>query len=167
MGLLRVWADGDSLPVELRALLETRSLREARREGGPRFALVYVSSRPLRVAPGIEFILVEAGPDAADARIEAEALEGELAVTRDLPLAERLAEKGLLVLNDRGEVFSADTARERRSIRDEAQRLRGLGLIPESPRGRRWGEKELRAFADAFDRSLQRRLRELGSASPG
>jgi len=157
-----IWADGDSLQAELRRLLESRCLREAVREGGPRFKLVYVASRPLRVPEGIAFILVEPGRDAADRRIEAESAKGDLAVTRDLPLAEILAAKGLFVLNDRGECFDLDTARERRSIRDEAARLRALGLAPESPRKRSWGPRELRTFADAFDRSLQKSLREAG-----
>jgi uncharacterized protein YaiI (UPF0178 family) len=69
---------------------------------------------------------------------------------------ERLASKGLVVLNDRGESFDEGKARERRSIRDKAAELRGLGLAPESPRARSWGPRELKAFADAFDRELAR-----------
>ncbi len=164
---MTIWADGDSLQVEIRRLLETRCLREASREGGPRFRLVYVASRPLRVPEGIGFILVEPGRDAADARIEADSAKGDLAVTRDLPLAEVLAAKGIFVLNDRGESFDLDRARERRSIRDEALRLRALGLAPESPRKRNWGSRELRAFADAFDRSLQKALRQADREGPG
>lgn len=161
---MTIWADGDSLQAEIRALLESRSLREAGRPQGPRFELVYVASRKLRVPAGIRQVLVEQGPDAADRRIEDDSLPGDLAVTRDLPLAERLAVKGLVVLNDRGETLTADLARERRSVRDQALRLRSLGLAPESPKGRSWGQRELKAFADAFDRALQRRLNELARA---
>ena len=161
---MTIWADADSLQSELRGLLEKRALREATREAGPRFRLVHVASRRLAVPRGVEFILVEAGPDAADAFIEGEAKMGDLAVTRDIPLAERLAMKGIVVLNDRGESYTYDTARERRSLRDAAQRLRALGLAPESPRRRNWGAKELKAFADAFDRELQKYLRAAASA---
>ncbi len=161
---MTIWADADSLQSELRGLLEKRVLREASREAGPRFRLVHVASRRLAVPRGVEFILVDAGPDAADAFIESEAKPGDLAVTRDIPLAERLALKGIVVLNDRGESYSYDTARERRSLRDEAQRLRALGLAPESPKRRIWGAKELKAFADAFDRELQKCLRAAASS---
>ena len=151
-----LWAGADSLPVEVRRVIETRAAREARRSGGLR--LVYVGARAFRVSPPAEFILVDAGAGAADDRILSEALPGDLAVTRDIPLAERLAEKGILVLNDRGQAFTADTARERRSLRDRAQELRELGLAPESPRARTRGPRELKAFADAFDRVLTRAL---------
>ena len=155
---MTVWADGDSIQAEIRRLLETRCRREAERKGGLAFRLVYVASRTIRVPSDIELILVSPGPDAADRRIEAESRAGDIAVTRDLPLAETLAAKGLLVLNDRGESFDLDTAKERRSVRDGALRLRQLGIIPESPRRRSWGPRELKAFADAFDRTLRKGL---------
>lgn len=134
-------------------------MREVTREGGPRFRLVHVASRKLAVPKGIEFTLVDSGPDSADRYIEDHANAGDIAITRDLPLAERLVAKGIVVLNDRGECFTVDTARERRSLRDEAEGLRALGLAPESPRRRNWGQRELKAFADAFDRELQKCLR--------
>ena len=156
---MTLWADADSLQAELRRVLEKRSAKEMARPEGPRFNLIYVASRRLAVPPSVEFILVETGHDAADRRIEAGAGAGDIAITRDLPLAERLAAKGLIVLNDRGDCFALDTARERRSLRDEAQALRALGVAPESPRRRTWGARELKAFSDAFDRELQKRLR--------
>jgi uncharacterized protein len=157
-----LWADGDSLQAELRRLLCRRASAEARRaadEGGSaRFRAIFVAARmpPLDLGPGVEAETVEGGPERADDRIVERAEAGDLAVTRDLPLAERLAEKGLRVLNDRGEVFTADNARERRSLRDRAVELRALGLAPESPRRSAWGPRELKAFADALDRELAR-----------
>ncbi len=153
---MTIWADGDSLQAELRRLLCRRANLEAAAapaEGRPaRFRAVFVAARmpPLDAGPGVEAIVV---PNADD-RIAADSIAGDLAVTRDLPLAERLADKGLRVLNDRGEVFSAGNARERRSLRDRAVELRALGLAPESPRRSSWGERELKAFADALDREI-------------
>ena len=123
-----------------------------------RFRAVFVAARmpPLELGPGVESLKVEEGAGAADDRMAASAEVGDLAVTRDLPLAERLADKGLRVLNDRGDVFTSDNARERRSLRDGAAELRALGLAPESPRRSSWGGREFKAFADAFDRELAR-----------
>jgi hypothetical protein len=120
-------------------------VREADR---PRESSIPSEGASLRVAEGRR-------PSADDLMV-ASAEPGDLAVTRDLPLAERLAEKGLRVLNDRGDVFTADNARERRSLRDRAVELRGLGLAPESPRRSSWGPRELKAFADALDKELAR-----------
>jgi uncharacterized protein YaiI (UPF0178 family) len=159
---MTIWADGDSLQAEIRALLERRVAAERSRAAGAgrelALRLVVVAAKPLRGGGVAEFLLVPEGPDAADEAMLAEARPGDLAVTRDLPLAERLALAGITVLNDRGESFSADAARERRSLRDRAAELRALGLAPESPRARSWGARELKAFADAFDRELRRSL---------
>ena len=158
---MQILADGDSLEPELRDLLSRRSLGEAARaaESGsePRFSLIVVAAKKLRLR-GAQFVLVAAGPDAADDKIVELAVNGDLAVTRDIPLAERLVEKGIQVLNDRGEVYSRENVHERRSIRDRAAELRDLGLAPQSPRTKSWGERELKLFADAFDRELTRLL---------
>lgn len=159
---MTVWADADSLQPDIRRVLRSRAAKEAEsalasgRE--PRYRVVFIAFRmpPIAEAPGIEIESVGGGADAADDRMVERAEAGDLAVTRDLPLAERLAEKGLRVLNDRGDVFTSDTARERRSLRDRAAELRSLGLALESPRRSAWGKKELKAFADALDRELAR-----------
>lgn len=156
---MTLWADGDSLQAEIRGLLERRAATEGARAGGPLFGLRYVAARSLRILPPAELILVEQGPDAADSRLLELAAPGDLAVTRDIPLAERLAEKGIRVLNDRGEVFTRENVRERRSLRDRAAEFRALGLAPESSRQRTWGPKEFKNFADALDRELTRALK--------
>jgi len=157
-----IWADGDSLQRELRDLL----CRRAGRGRGARLRAVFVSARRLALpaVEGVEAIVVESGPEAADDRIVEDASVGDLAVTRDLPLAQRLAEKGLVVLNDRGEVFTAENVRERRSLRDRAAELRAAGLAPESERRRSWGARELKKFADALDRELARAAKRTDDA---
>jgi len=160
---VRIYADGDSLQAELRGLMSRRAAAERSRAAAkgeePRFSLLFVAARKIPTEAGAGLLLVEGGPDAADGKIVELALPGDLAVTRDLPLAERLAEKGVSVLSDRGETFTAENVRERRSLRDRAAELRALGLAPESPRARSWGQKELKAFADGFDRELARLLK--------
>ena len=47
----------------------------------------------------------EATADAADNYIVEHCGENDVAVTRDIPLASRLVEKGITVLNDRGVVY--------------------------------------------------------------
>lgn len=157
---MTIWADGDSLQAEVRRLICRRAKAEtaaaAARGGQARFRAVFVAARmpPLDLGAGVEAETVAEGAQAADDRIAQRSAPGDLAVTRDLPLAERLASKGLRVLNDRGEVFTSDNASERRSLRDRAAELRELGLAPPSPRAKSWGPRELKAFADALDREL-------------
>jgi hypothetical protein len=160
---VKVLADGDSLPAALRDVIERRAAAESKRAATagshPPFDLVYVASRRLKVSWPALFVLVEAGPGAADERIIELAEPGDLALTRDLPLAEALVDKGITVLNDRGTVFTIENARERRSLRDLALEFRGLGIEAESPRATTWGKVELKGFSDAFDRELGKALR--------
>lgn len=157
---MTIWADADSLPGDVRRLICRRAAGEsaaaaaAGRES--RFRAVFVAARmpPLDPHPGVEAETVEEGSGAADDRIASRAAAGDLAVTRDLPLAERLALAGVRVLNDRGDLFTQDNARERRSLRDRAEELRALGLAPESPRRSSRGPREMKDFADALDREL-------------
>jgi uncharacterized protein len=100
-----IWADGDSLQADIRKLICRRANREAKAaaaaERPARFRALFVAARmpPLDLGPGVETIDVSRqGEGLADDRIVASAESGDLAVTRDLPLAERLAEKGLRVL---------------------------------------------------------------------
>ncbi|HTX72633.1 MAG TPA: DUF188 domain-containing protein [Rectinemataceae bacterium] len=168
---MTIWADADSLQGEIRDYL-CRRVAHAPREG---CALVFVSARRIRIRlkDAARRIVVEEGPQAADDRIASLSQSGDLAVTRDIPLAERLAEKGLVVLNDRGEVFTLENVRERRSLRDRALELREAGIVPELERRRSWGGREFKAFADAFDREFTKILKlgdtvsRTGHASPG
>jgi hypothetical protein len=159
-----IWADADSLPEDVRRLICRRAALEARAAEAsgqsPRFRAVFIAAKmpPIDLGPGVEAETVEEGEGAADDRIVERATNGDLAVTRDLPLAERLAEAGARVLNDRGDLFTAENVRERRSLRDRATELRALGLAPESPRRSSRGAREMKAFADALDRELAKKV---------
>lgn len=165
---MTIWADADSLPAAVREILARRArpaerastAEEPGEPGAPSardgIRVVFAALRPLSVPPGAEFLLVkEEGPDAVDARIEALAKPGDLVVTRDIPFAARLAEAGLAVINDRGDEWTADTVRERRSNRDFMEGLRSAGLARMN-RARTWGPREKKAFADTLDRVLRR-----------
>lgn len=155
---MRIWVDADSCPRPVRDAVVRAAIRTA-------VPATFVANRPVPGigGPGIGFELCPAGPDAADDRIVAGAGPGDLAVTRDIPLAARLVEKGILALNDRGDVYTAGNVRERLSVRDFMVGLAADGLVPDRIYG--YGKKELKAFADAFDRVLTRLLREEKAAS--
>jgi hypothetical protein len=115
---------------------------------------IFVSTCKLPDIPAEMSLRVEPGTDAADLFIEGRAEAGDLVVTRDIPFAERMALKGIAAINDRGELFTAENAGERRSLRDAAAELRFLGFAPPSPRASRRTAKDTKHFADALDRIL-------------
>jgi uncharacterized protein YaiI (UPF0178 family) len=117
---------------------------------------IFAANRPI---PGVantvaNMELCPATEGAADDRIVSLARPGDLVLTRDLPLAERLVEAGVLALDDRGRVFTRENIKERRSIRDFVVGLAENGL--ETERTASYGKKELNALANSLDRELTR-----------
>jgi len=122
---------------------------------------VFAANRPI---PGIagnpeheKTALMEICPKsegAADNRIVELAGPGDLVVTRDIPLAERLVEKGTTVLDDRGRVFTKENIRELRSLRDFTVGLAENGLDFE--RTSSYGRKDINSLANSLDRELNK-----------
>ncbi|GHV86297.1 UPF0178 protein [Spirochaetia bacterium] len=144
---MNILVDADSCPAAARELV----LRAAKRSG---VTAVFAANR---VIPGITgeyaHMLVCPGKEgAADDRLAALAQRGDLAVTRDVPLAARLLEAGAAVLDDRGRIYTAENIRERLSLRDFTVGLAENGYDFE--RSNSYGKRELKAFADSFDRLL-------------
>ncbi|TVQ39694.1 MAG: DUF188 domain-containing protein [Spirochaetaceae bacterium] len=149
---MRIWVDADSCPARVREII----CKASRRRG---VAAVFVANRRIRLPGGHQLlsVLVPAEEQSADTYLIAHAEAGDLAVTRDIPLAAELVKRGVLVLNDRGDVYSADNVRERLSIRDHMYELRASGIATPETGG--FGKREIFAFANAFDRALTRLLK--------
>jgi uncharacterized protein YaiI (UPF0178 family) len=141
---VRVFVDADSCPRPARELV----LRAAKRRG---FGAVFVANRPI---PGLEGLMELCPPEdgAADDRIVELARQGDLAVTRDIPLAARLVERGVAVMDDRGGVYTPENIRERLSLRNFIVGLARNGLDTE--RNPSYGKQEARAMANSLDRLL-------------
>jgi uncharacterized protein YaiI (UPF0178 family) len=105
----------------------------------------------------VRMIVVEKGDDSADDLLVELGGEGALAITRDIPLATRLAELGMVVLDDRGGTYTKETVRERLSMRNMMTELREYGVFVEKTKP--MGPREIQAFANALDRELTRMLK--------
>jgi uncharacterized protein YaiI (UPF0178 family) len=117
--------------------------------------------------PFISTVQVQGGPDKADLHIAEHAEPGDVAVTADVPLAARLVEKRVTVLDPRGEEYTEENVGERLAVRDFMDSLRGAGTVTGGPRP--YGPKDKQAFAAALDRVLTRasRARPPSSPTPG
>lgn len=154
---MRLWIDADAAPREVKEIV----FRAAKRL---EMETVLVANRRLSVPPGNAFVTavrVEGGPDVADRHIEDAAAPGDVAVTADIPLAAALVEKGVFVVDPRGEEYTRDNVAERLSVRDFMDGLRGAGV--ETGGARPYGAREKQAFAGALDRVLTRAARRATS----
>lgn len=149
---MRIWVDADSCPARVREII----CKAADRRG---ISALFVANRiiPLPRGPHIEAIVVPAEDQRADEFLTAQATAGDVAITRDIPLAAELVARGAVVLNDRGELYSEENVRERLSIRDHMYQLRTNGI--QTPETDRFGRRHIQQFANALDRTLTRLLK--------
>lgn len=123
-----------------------RLRREAREKGvGDPLALKQIKGC-------LSMVVVPTGDGSADDWLVDNLRLPALAITHDIPLAARLIAKGAVVLDDRGDVYDSHTIGERLSEREVNTRFREMGIQPE--RTKRMDQRQLKAFSDAFDRTL-------------
>jgi uncharacterized protein YaiI (UPF0178 family) len=116
---------------------------------------IFAANRPIPGLPeSAQMDICPPTEGSADSHIAALARPGDLVLTRDLPLAEKLVEAGIAVMDDRGRVFNKENIRELRSLRDFAVGLAESGLGME--RTASYGKRELDALAKSLDRELTR-----------
>jgi uncharacterized protein YaiI (UPF0178 family) len=147
---VKILVDADSCPRPARSLI----LKTAARR---KIQAIFAANRPLPGIGGSTHAVMElcpAGDGAADDRIVALAAPGDLAVTRDIPLANRLVEASVMVIDDRGRTYTRENIRELLSLREFKVGLAENGL--ETERSAAYGKRELKTFADALDRTLSK-----------
>ncbi|MDR2495271.1 MAG: DUF188 domain-containing protein, partial [Spirochaetaceae bacterium] len=149
---MKILVDADSFPRQARETV----LRASRRTGIP---AIFAANRPI---PGViegnaVMEVCEAREGAADDRIFQLARPGDLVLTRDVPLASRLVASQVMVIDDRGQVYTPENIRERLSLRNFMVYLAESGLWLR--RSATYGKRELKAFADSFDHILTKATR--------
>ncbi len=150
---MKLWIDADAAPRDVKEIV----FRAAKRL---EMQTVLVANQRMPVPPGNPFVTavrVEGGPDVADLYIVEQAAPGDVAVTADIPLAAALVEKGVAVIDPRGDEFNTENVGERLAVRDFMDGLRGAGV--ETGGSRPYGPRDKQAFAGSLDRILTRALR--------
>jgi len=146
---MKIWVDADSCPRQVRDLI----LKTGHRRKIP---IHFVANRAIPGAAGFSFemTVADATPDAADDYIVDHAKAMDLVVTRDIPLAKRLVDVGVGVINDRGKVYTESNINERLAMRNLMLDLYNNG-IPIEKTGV-FGKREMQDFANALDREITR-----------
>jgi uncharacterized protein YaiI (UPF0178 family) len=147
---MKIWIDADAAPRDVKEIV----FRAARRL---EIEAVLVANQWISTPinnPFIRAVRVAGGPDVADHHIAEHAEAGDVAVTADVPLAARLVEKQVIVIDVRGQEYSEENVGERLAVRDFMDGLRGAGIETSGPRP--YNSKDKATFAAALDRALTR-----------
>lgn len=152
---MQIWVDADACPVVIKDIL----YRAAQRWKRP---LILVANQMLRTPPSlfIRAVQVQRGFDVADDYIVQHVSTGDLVITGDIPLASQVLAKGGLVLNPRGERYTAETIGERLAMRDMLEELRSAGVDTGGPAS--LSQSDRRAFGNALDQLMMAHSRKAG-----
>lgn len=150
---MTIFVDADSCPVRVREIICKAACRI-------KCCAVFAANRPIPLpkAPFVRMAVTDTAEQAADAYILQNAAKGDLTVTRDIPLAKLLVDKGITVINDRGTCFTEDNIDSLVSARNFMYELQANGLKPETAGS--FGAKEIRKFAGCLDTHLSKLTRQ-------
>ena len=146
---LHIWVDADACPAVIKEIL----FRAAERR---RIPTTLVANQPLRTPPSryIKALQVPGGFDVADDKIAQEIRPGDLVITADIPLAAAIITRGGHALNPRGEFYSVENIKERLTMRNFMEELRGSGVQTGGPAA--FSQADRQNFANQLDRFLAR-----------
>jgi len=121
--------------------------------------LIFVANKPLRLEKlaNLSLILVPEGPDIADDRIAELVQPGDLVITADIPLADRVVAKNAFAMNPRGKLYTEHNIKDRLAMRNLLNGLRDNGTITGGPA--EFSKKDRQAFANQLDSFLIRQMK--------
>jgi hypothetical protein len=124
--VLDIFVDGDGCPVK------SEVYKVAERYG---LKVLVVSHVPIRVPSRgrVEPVRVKQGFGAADDWIAEHIQDGDIAVTADIPLADRCLKRGARVVSPTGRVFTEASIGEALANRELMEHLRQMGEVTGGP----------------------------------
>lgn len=107
----------------------------------------------------IERRIVDAGPDAADDWIVEQTAPGDICVTNDIPLADRVLKAGGAAIAPNGRPFTPDSIGSALAQRSIMEHIRSTGEITGGPRP--FAASDRSRFLQALDEAVNRERRKL------
>lgn len=146
-----LYLDGDAFPNPLKNIL----FRAVERLSIPTFV---VSNKRINIgeSKNITYIVVGSGPDEADNRIVEMLKEGDLVITGDIPLADRVISKKAHAINHRGKLYTTVNIKNRLAMRNLMQEMRDAGMPTKGPAP--FNQKDAHEFANQLNKFLTKRM---------
>ncbi|MHA1158626.1 MAG: YaiI/YqxD family protein [Alphaproteobacteria bacterium] len=144
---MALFIDADACPVK------DEAYRVAERYA---IAVFVVSNSWIRVPreSWIKLVVVDSGPDAADDWIAEHAAAGDVVITADIPLADRVLKNGAQALHPAGRPFTADNIGAALASRSVGEHLRSMGVETEGPKP--FTRSDRSRFLQALDAAIAR-----------
>ncbi len=147
--MLEIYIDGDAFPNLLKPII----LRQIEKYGIKTYVL---ANKKINIgkSKNIHYIIVDAGADEADNKIVEMLQEGDLVITADIPLADRVIDKNAHAIDHRGELYSKDNIKQYLAMRNLMESIREMGEVTKGPKP--FGQKDAELFANQLNMFLQK-----------
>ncbi|MCK9473697.1 YaiI/YqxD family protein [Sulfurimonas sp.] len=144
---MRLFVDGDAFPNLLKPII-FRSIKRLKLE------TFVVSNKHITIDKSklITYIIVEQGADEADNHIVDLVKEGDLVITADIPLADRVISKAAHAIDHRGELYSVDNIKQYLAMRNLMEKIRECGEVTKGPKP--FTQKDAHQFANQLHKFL-------------
>ena len=149
---MKIYVDADACPRSIKNIIIKASDRL-------NIETFFVANTPIPIPniKNIEMIVVENGADIADDKIVELTNEGDLVISEDIPLADRVVSKGGFVISTHGDIYTIDNIKSRLATRDLLSELREMGI--DTGGQAQFSQKDIRTFANQLDRFLTKNIK--------
>ena len=150
--MLKIYVDADAFPNLLKPIL-FRSIERLQLE------TIVVANKKVSIGKSslIKYMVVDAGADEADHKIVEMLEEGDLVITADIPLADRVITKKAHAIDHRGELYSVDNIKQYLAMRDLMEKIRESGEVTRGPKP--FSSKDAHEFANQLNAFLTKYVR--------
>lgn len=151
--MLKIYIDGDAFPNLLKPII----LRQIEKYGIKSYVL---ANKKINIgqSKNIEYIIVDAGADEADNKIVEMLQEGDLVITADIPLADRVISKKAHAIDHRGALYTKDNIKQYLAMRNLMESIRETGELTKGPKP--FGKKDAELFANQLNMFLQKYVKK-------
>jgi len=145
---MKLYIDGDAFPKLLKPIVTRAIIKQ-------NITTIVISNKKIDIGKSdlIEYKIVDMGADEADNHIVELLNHGDLVITADIPLADRVIDKNAHAIDHRGELYTKDNIKQYLAYRNLMQNIRDSGEHTKGPKA--FGSKDLQNFANQFNKFLQ------------
>ena len=145
--MITIYVDGDAFPNLLKPIL-LRSIERLK------IKTYVIANKKINIGESchVEYIIVDTLADEADNNIVEMLEEGDLVITADIPLADRVIEKNAHAIDHRGELYSVDNIKQYLAMRNLMESIRESGEMTNGPKP--FSQKDAQMFANQLNSFL-------------